>query len=176
MDRTQQFRLENAKLKAKVSELEEHILSIVGLIKIFPSGIEGKQEALNDKIQEVMNSATAGLRIVTPKIGSFYLKLVSQIAAKGTPTLIIINDRRNIPPEYQQYYDALKNKANISIVNNPTVNYLLIMGDDAVIYSGGSLVKQELSTATLIGTEVKEKNKMMKIQQIINNMLPSFMR
>ena len=34
MDRTQQLRLENSKLKAKVNELEEHILSIVGLIKI----------------------------------------------------------------------------------------------------------------------------------------------
>ncbi|GAH14905.1 unnamed protein product, partial [marine sediment metagenome] len=40
MDRISQLRLENTKLRDKVNELEQKIISIVGLIELFPSGIE----------------------------------------------------------------------------------------------------------------------------------------
>ena len=176
MDRVTQLRVENAKLKEKVDNLEQRILSIVGLIKIFPSGVETKKEELNNRIQELLSTPSSNVRIVTPKIGPFYLDLITKIAQKGIPVLLIINDRRNIPTEYQQYYDQLKNKTNISIVNNPNVKYLLVMNDSEVIYSGGSLVQKELSGSILVGTQVKEKNKITKIQKIFNNMLPSFMR
>ncbi len=176
MDRISQLRLENTKLREKINELEERVLSIVGLIDLFPSGIEGKKEALNDRILSVINSAESNLKIITPKIGSGYVKFILNVASKGIPVLIIINDRRNIPLEYQKDYDELKTKSNLSIVNNPNVKYLLVFSEKEGVFSGGSLVQKELSNSVLIGTHVKEKNKLSRIQQIFSNMLPSFMR
>jgi len=174
MDRIKQLRLENTKLREKINQLEERILTIVGLFDLFPSGIEGKKEVLNDRIISVINSAESSLKIITPKIGPGYAKLISNAASKGIPILIIIHDRRNIPSEYQNYYDELKTRSNLSIVNNPNVKYLLVMSEKEVVFCGGSLVQKELSNSVLIGTHVKEKNKLSKIQQIFLNMLPSF--
>jgi len=176
MDRISQLRLENTKLRDKVNELEQKIISIVGLIELFPSGIEGKKEALNEKILSVINSTVSSLKIITPKIGPFYSEKILSVAKKGIPVLMIINDRRFIPQEFQQYYDDLKTKSNVSIVNNPNVKYLLVMNEKQVLFSAASLVKKELSNSILIGTLVKEKNKLVRIEQIVSNMLPSFMR
>ncbi len=176
MDRISQLRLENTKLRDKVNELEQKIISIVGLIQLFPSGIEGKKEALNEKILSVINSTVSSLKIITPKIGPFYSEKILSVAKKGIPVLMIINDRRFIPQEFQQYYDDLKTKSNLSIVNNPVVKYLLVMNEKEVLFSAASLVKKELSNSILIGTLVKEKNKLLRIEQIVSNMLPSFMR
>lgn len=176
MDRISQLRLENTKLRDKVNELEQKIISIVGLIELFPSGIEGKKEALNEKISSVINSTVSSLKIITPKIGPFYSEKILSVAKKGIPVLMIINDRRFIPQEFQQYYDDLKTKSNVSIVNNPNVKYLLVMNEKQVLFSAASLVKKELSNSILIGTLVKEKNKLVRIEQIVSNMLPSFMR
>ncbi len=176
MDRISQLRLENTKLRDKVNELEQKIISIVGLIQLFPSGIEGKKEALNEKILSVINSTVSSLKIITPKIGPFYSEKILSVAKKGIPVLMIINDRRFIPQEFQQYYDDLKTKSNVSIVNNPVVKYLLVMNEKEVLFSAASLVKKELSNSILIGTLVKEKNKLLRIEQIVSNMLPSFMR
>jgi len=176
MDRISQLRLENTKLRDKVNALEQKIISIVGLIELFPSGIEGKKEALNEKISSVINSTASSLKIITPKIGPFYSEGILNVANRGIPVLMIINDRRFIPPEFQQYYDNLKTKSNVSVVNNPNVKYLLVMNDKEVVSSAASLVKKELANSILIGTHVKEKNKLARIEQIFLNMLPSFMR
>jgi len=176
MDRISQLRLENTKLRDKVNELEQKIISIVGLIDLFPSGIEGKKEALNEKILSVINSTVSNLKIITPKIGPFYSENILSVAKKGIPVLMIINDRRFIPQEFQQYYDNLKTKSNVSIVNNPNVKYLLVMNEKEVVFSAASLVKKELTNSILIGTLVKEKKKLVRIEQIFSNMLPSFMR
>ncbi len=176
MDRISQLRLENTKLRDKVNELEQKIISIVGLIDLFPSGIEGKKEALNEKILSVINSTVSSLKIITPKIGPFYSENILSVAKKGIPVLMIINDRRFIPQEFQQYYDNLKTKSNVSIVNNPNVKCLLVMNEKEVVFSAASLVKKELTNSILIGTLVKEKKKLVRIEQIFSNMLPSFMR
>jgi len=176
MDRISQLRLENTKLRDKVNELEQKIISIVGLIDLFPSGIEGKKEALNEKILSVINSTVSNLKIITPKIGPFYSENILSVAKKGIPVLMIINDRRFIPQEFQQYYDNLKTKSNVSIVNNPNVKCLLVMNEKEVVFSAASLVKKELTNSILIGTLVKEKKKLVRIEQIFSNMLPSFMR
>ncbi|GAI12769.1 unnamed protein product, partial [marine sediment metagenome] len=85
MDRISQLRLENTKLRDKVNDLEQKIISIVGLIELFPSGIEGKKEALNEKISSVINSTASSLKIITPKIGPFYYEDILNVANRGIP-------------------------------------------------------------------------------------------
>lgn len=173
-DRLTELRIENRRLKAQVQDLEDKVLSLVGMINIEQSGGENRG-LLNQKIIELMNSTQDQLNVVTPYVDKFYATELAKLHQKGIPILLISRDRRLIMKSYQQYYDDVKS-AGINIINNPNVRYLLIFNSERAIYSGGALDKEDLDKSVLIVTEIKETAKLKKIAEIFSTMLPSFMR
>jgi hypothetical protein len=175
-DRLIELRVENQRLKDQVHDLENKILSLVGMINLETSGGPEKKNFLNDKLVELIANAKQQLNIVTPKIDKFYANELKNLAKKGIAILIIMNDRGTIPKLYQEVYDELKLIQTIKIINNPNVRYLLVFDTEQAIYSGGALDKEELERSILIATFIKETAKLRKIAEIFSLMLPSFMR
>ncbi|MGQ4875143.1 MAG: hypothetical protein ACP6IY_13840 [Promethearchaeia archaeon] len=175
-DRLMELRIENRRLKEQVQDLENKILSIVGMFTIESSGGLEKRNYYNDKLITFINATREQINLVSPKIDRFYTNELKKAAKRGIPILIVTKDRLSWPKEYQNLYDELKSTQGISIVNNPNVNYLLIFNNQEAIYSGGSLDREELEKAVLIITTIKEKAKLKKIAEIFSLMLPSFMR
>jgi hypothetical protein len=162
-------------LKEQIANLENKILSLVGMVDIESSGGE-KKNVLNDLLLNLINSTKDQLNVVTPHIDGFYAKELKRTVDRGVPVLLITNDRGTVPKEFIPVYDELKNVQGISIVNNPNVRFLLVFNTEQAIYSGGSLDREELSKLVLIVTKIQEKSKLRLIAEIFSMMLPSFMR
>ena len=175
-DRITELRTENLRLKGQVEDLENKILTLVGMISLEPSGEGKNKELLNDKLIEFINTTTDQLNIVTPKVDRFYSVELKKIVEKGIPILLITGDRSTLDKSYRQFYDDLKKNPAIQILNNPNVKYLLMFNTEKAIYSGGSLDKDVLSSSILIATTIIEKSKIRLIAEIFSAMLPSFMR
>jgi hypothetical protein len=163
-------------LKGQVEDLENKVLSLVGMISLESSGEGKNKELLNDKLIEFINTTTDQLNIVTPKVDRFYSVELKKIVEKGIPILLITGDRSTLDKSYRQFYDDLKKTPGIQILNNPNVKYLLMFNTEKAIYSGGSLDKDLLSSSILIATTIIEKSKIRLIAEIFSAMLPSFMR
>ncbi len=174
-DRLIELRVENKHLKEQISNLENKILSLVGMVDIESSGGE-KKNVLNDSLINLINSTKDQLNVVAPRIDSFYAKELKRTVDRGIPVLLITNDRSIIPKNFISIYDDLKNIQGISIVNNPNVKFLLVFNTEQAIYSGGSLDREELSKSILIVTKIQEKSKLRLIAEIFSIMLPTFMR
>jgi len=175
-DRLVELKVENMRLKKEVQNLESKILNLVGMIEIDQSGGEGHKNLVNEKIIEMLHSSEEFMNLVTPKVDNFYTRELINAANKQISISLIINERSTIPPIYQTYYDQLKGTPNINIVNNPNVRYLLLLNEKEAIYSGGSLDRDELERSILILTRIKAQDKLKKIAEIFQLMLPSFMR
>lgn len=175
-DRVIELRTENSRLKKEVQNLENKILSLVGMISLNSSGGPEGKSTLNDQLINLIMSTKQQLNIVSPKIDRFYANEIRKLPKKGIPILIITNDRGGIPKDFQEIYDDLKATSGIKIINNPNVRYLLVFNMEEALYSGGSLVKEELEKSILIVTSIREATKLRKIVEIFNLMLPSFMR
>ncbi|MHA1473529.1 MAG: hypothetical protein ACTSQW_10605 [Promethearchaeota archaeon] len=175
-DRIIELRVENTRLKSEVQNLENKVLSLVGMITLEPSGGPERKNVLNEHLINLITSTSIQLNIVSPKIDKFYSIELKKLTEKGIPILIITNDRGNIPKIYQEIYDDLKQTSGINIINNPNVRFLLVFNAEEGIYSGGSLDKLELEKSILISTRIKESAKLRKIAEIFSLMLPSFMR
>ena len=175
-DRINELRVENARLKYEVQNLENKVLSSVGMIYLEPSGGSERKNVLNEHLIDLITSTSIQLNIVSPKIDKFYSIELKKLTEKGIPILIITNDRGNIPKIYQEIYDDLKKTSGITIFNNPNIKYLLVFNAKEAIYSGGSMDKGELEKTVLIITRIKESAKLRKITEIFSLMLPSFMR
>ena len=175
-DRLLEMRIENKRLKDQVLNLEEKVLSLVGMISLETSGGLTKKNLLNDQLINLIQETKEQLNIVSPKVGKFYATELKKVVERGIPVLLITNDRGGIPQEYQEYYDELKAAPGINIINNPNVKYLLVFNTEVAIYAGGSLDKEELERSILIVTMVKETSKLRQIAEIFSLMLPSFMR
>ena len=175
-DRIIELRTENSRLKKEVQNLENKILSLVGMISLKSSGGSEGKNILNEQLINLIISTKQQLNIVSPKIDRFYANELKKLIQKGIPILIITNDRGGIPKEFQEVYDDLKATSGVQIINNPNVRYLLVFNSEEAIYSGGSLVKEELDKSILIITSIKEAAKLRKIAEIFSLMLPSFMR
>ena len=175
-DRITELRTENLRLKGQVEDLENKILSLVGMISLESSGEGKNKELLNNKLIEFINTTTDQLNIVTQKVDRFYSVELKKIVEKGIPILLITGDRSTLDKSYRQFYDDLKKTPGIQILNNPNVKYLLMFNTEKAIYSGGSLDKDVLSTSILIATTIIEKSKIRLIAEIFSAMLPSFMR
>lgn len=175
-DRITELRTENLRLKGQVEDLENKILSLVGMISLESSGEGKNKELLNDRLIEFINTTTDQLNIVTPKVDRFYSVELKKIVEKGIPILLITGDRSSLDKSYRQFYDDLKKTPGIQILNNPNVKYLLMFNTEKAIYSGGSLDKDVLSSSILIATTIIEKSKIRLIAEIFSAMLPSFMR
>jgi len=175
-DRIIELRVENTRLKSEVQNLENKVLSLVGMITLEPSGGTERKNVLNEHLINLITSTSIQLNIVSPKIDKFYSIELKKLTEKGIPILIITNDRGNIPKIYQEIYDDLKQTSGIDIINNPNVRFLLVFNAEEGIYSGGSLDKLELEKSILISTRIKESAKLRKIAEIFSLMLPSFMR
>ncbi len=175
-DRITELRTENARLKGQVEDLENKVLSLVGMISLESSGEGKNKELLNDKLIEFINTTTDQLNIVTPRVDRFYSVELKKIVEKGIPILLITGNRNTLDKSYRQFYDDLKKTPGIQILNNPNVKYLLMFNTEKAIYSGGSLDKDVLSSSILIATTIIEKSKIRLIAEIFSAMLPSFMR
>jgi hypothetical protein len=175
-DRLIELREENTKLKKEVQNLESKILSLVGMVSLNSSGGPEGKNIINEQLINLIISTKQRLNLVSPKIDRFYANELKRLAQKGIPVLIITNDRGGIPKEYQEIYDDLKATSGVNIINNPNVRYLLVFNSEEALYSGGSLVKEELENSILIVTSIREATKLRKITEIFNLMLPSFMR
>lgn len=175
-DRIIELRTENSRLKNEVQNLESKILSLVGMISLKSSGGPEGKNIINEHLINLIISTKQQLNIVSPKIDRFYANEIKKLTQKGIPILIIINDRGGIPKEFQGVYDDLKSTSGVNIINNPNVRYLLVFNSEEAIYSGGSLVKEELEKSILIITSIREAAKLRKIAEIFSLMLPSFMR
>ena len=175
-DRIIELRTENSRLKNEVQNLESKILSLVGMISLKSSGGSVGKNILNEQLIDLIISTKQQLNIVSPKIDRFYASELKKLSQKGIPILIITNDRGGIPKDLQEVYDDLKAASGVNIINNPNVRYLLVFNSEEAIYSGGSLVKEELEKSILIITSIREAAKLRKIAEIFSLMLPSFMR
>lgn len=171
-----ELRIENKKLKAQITDLENKIMTLVGMVNIESSGGVDKKNVLNDFLIELINSTSDQLNIVTPRVDEFYAKELKSAVERGIPVLLITNDRSEIPKDYIPIYDDLKLTEGISVINNPNVKFLLIFNTEQAIYAGGSLDKEELSKSILIVTKIQEKTKLRMIAEIFSLMLPTFMR
>ncbi len=171
-----ELRIENKKLRAQIADLENKILSLVGMFSIESSGGAENKNVLNDLLMNLINSTEDQINIVTPRIDSFYAKELKRLVERGIPVLLITNDRGDIPKKDIPIYDDLKITQGISIINNPNVKFLLMFNTEQAIYSGGSLDKEELSKSILIVTKIQEKSKLRTIAEIFSLMLPTFMR
>jgi len=159
-----------------VQNLENKVLSLVGMVKFESSGGPERKNVLNEHLLELLIHTKTQLNIVTTKIDKFYATELKRLTQKGVAVLLIMNDRSNIPKEFQEIYDDLKLTPGIKIINNPNVRYLLVFNSEKAIYSGGSLDKDDLEKSILIVSVISETSKLRKIAQIFNLMLPSFMR
>jgi hypothetical protein len=175
-DRIIELRTENSRLKQEVLNLENKILSLVGMISLKSSGGSEGKNILNEQLINLITSTKQQLNVVSPKIDRFYANELKKLTQKGIPILIITNDRGGIPKEFQEVYDDLKAISGVKIINNPNVRYLLVFNSEEAIYSGGALVKEELEKSILIITSIREAAKLRKIAKIFSLMLPSFMR
>ena len=175
-DRIIELRTENSRLKNEVQNLENKILSLVGMISLKSSGGSEGKNILNEQLINLITSTKQQLNIVSPKIDRFYANELKKLTQKSIPILIITNDRGGIPKEFQEVYDDLKAISGVKIINNPNVRYLLVFNSEEAIYSGGALVKDELEKSILIITSIREAAKLRKIANIFSMMLPSFMR
>ncbi len=170
------MRVENKRLREQVTNLENKIMSLVGMVNIESSGGTEKKNVLNDLLINLINSTKDQLNIVTPRIDSFYAKEIKRVIERGIPVLLITNDRGDLSKNDIPIYDDLKLTQGISIINNPNVRFLLVFNTEQAIYSGGTLDKVELSRAILIVTKIQEKSKLRMIAEIFSLMLPTFMR
>ncbi len=175
-DRIVELRVQNKRLQQQITNLENKILSLVGMVDIESSGGAEKKNVLNDLLMNLINSTQDQLNIVTPRIDSYYAKELKRVVERGIPVLLITNDRSDIPKDDMPVYDDLKLTQGISVINNPNVKYLLVFNTEQAIYAGGSLDKEELSKAILIVTKIQEKTKLRMIAEIFSLMLPTFMR
>ena len=112
-------------MKEQITNLENKILSLVGMVDIESSGGE-KKNVLNDNLLDLINSTSDQLNVVAPHVDSFYAKELKRTIERGIPVLLITNDRSTIPREFIPVYDELKSLQGISIVNNPNVRFLLV--------------------------------------------------
>ncbi|MFW9877015.1 MAG: hypothetical protein ACFFG0_28305 [Candidatus Thorarchaeota archaeon] len=175
-DRLLELRIENKKLRAQIADLENKIMSLVGMVNIETSGGAEKKNVLNDLLINLIHSTQDQLNIVTPRIDNFYANELKRVVERGIPVLLITNDRSDIPKSYMPIYDELKVTPGISVINNPNVKYLLVFNTEQAVYAGGSLDKEELSKSILIVTKIQEKAKLRLIAEIFSLMLPTFMR
>ena len=173
-DRLTELRIENKRLKAQVQDMENKVLSVVGMINIEGSSIQAN--TINDAITKVINETTDQINVVTPKTDRFYSTELKKAAERGIPILVITRDRHLMDKKDQAFYDELKSANGISVINNPNVRYLLVFNSNTAVYSGGSLDKEELDKSTLIVTIIRETAKLRKLATIFSSMLPTFLR
>jgi len=168
--------VENKRLKEQITNLENKILSLVGMVDIVSSGDPERKNALNDLLINLISSTQDQLNVVSPRVDDFYAKELKRVVERGIPVLLITNDRSDLPKVNIPIYDDLKLTQGISVINNPNVKFLLLFNTEQAVYAGGSLDREELSKSILIVTSIREKSKLRTIAEIFSLMLPTFMR
>ncbi|TXT65697.1 MAG: hypothetical protein BAJALOKI1v1_390017 [Promethearchaeota archaeon] len=132
--------------------------------------------SINEEIITLFSNSTTTLNILTPYVDRFYTNEIKRLAEKGISVLVITHNRGLIPREYGSFYDELKSSDNVKIVNSPNIQCIIAFNDKKGIYSGGILDKNLLDKSILILTKINEASKLMKLKQVYNLFLPSFMR
>ena len=180
---------ENIKLKTKLDEMESTLTRIAGSVHIFSAGASESKIDLYTKITEVISKARENLKIVTPKIGPEFAKILIDKAKTGTKIQVVINDRRILVEEtklakahknsdvnYEKTYDLLKITPEIDLINNPNVRFSMVWTRKNVVFAGGWLEKSLLKKTILLGVHVQDIAKIEELQHIYRQLLPSFMR
>ena len=176
MDRINELRLENRRLKQQIEDYENRVLALVGNTIIEASGEGETKELLNEKIIDFIRTSVDQINIVAPRLDAFYSTEIRKAAERGMPVLLITRDRHLWDKKQRLLYDELNSTNGINVINNPHVNYLLLYNTEIAMYSGGDLDKEVLSNSVLIITSIKEAAKINKIADIFTAMLPTFMR
>lgn len=176
MDRINELRLENRRLKQQIEDYENRVLALVGNTIIEASGEGETKELLNEKIIDFIRTSVDQINIVAPRLDAFYCTEIRKAAERGMPVLLITRDRHLWDKKQRILYDELNSTNGINVINNPHVNYLLLYNTEIAMYSGGDLDKEVLSNSVLIITSIKEAAKINKIADIFTAMLPTFMR
>jgi hypothetical protein len=88
-DRIVELRVDNARLKREVQNLESKVLSLVGMINLESSGGSEGKNIVNERLINLITSTKQQLNIVSPKIDRFYANEVKKLTQKGIPILII---------------------------------------------------------------------------------------
>jgi hypothetical protein len=175
-DRLIELRVENRRLKNEVEQLENKILSLVGNVEIEISGGPDNKNRINDEILNLFSNTEGQLSILTSKIDRFYTNELKNLVNKDIDIRVVTSERGNIPTDYVEFYDEIKNERIINVVNNPNVNSLLVFNDQEAIYAAGSLDRKELEDSYQILTKIRQKSILDKISEFYNLFLPSFMR
>jgi len=176
MDRINELRLENRRLKQQIEDYENRVLALVGSTIIEASGEGENKELLNEKIIDFIHTSVDQINIVAPRVDTFYSTEIRKAAERGIPILLITRDRHLWEKKQRILYDELNSTNGINVINNPHVNYLLLYNTEIAMYSGGDLDKEVLSNSVLIITSITEAAKINKIADIFTAMLPTFMR
>lgn len=186
------LKAENLKLKQDLENLQLEMIRLTGSVQIFESGGEKTKQELNNRIEKLINEAKSEVKIVTPKIGPDYAQLLIKKANSGVPIQIVINDRRflvkdeskkgikgsptEVDVDYASIYDQLKLVKGIDLINNPNVQFLMIITPTEALFSAGWLEKKILERTIVLGCSIKDLKKIQELHQIFKLLLPSFMR
>jgi len=196
------LKAENIRLKQEIEDLQNTIINITKSIQMFTSGTLDNETRLNDKILDILQSASSEIKIVTPKVGKDYATTLKNLAETGLKIQIIINDRRFLSPEeekkgtfskrftknvlsedpkkekynYADIYDTLKSTPGIDLINNPNVQFFMITTSKHGLFSSGWLERRLLDKTILIGVYTQDPNKIKELKDIYTLLLPSFMR
>ena len=92
-DRILELRMENQRLKQQIENLENKVLSLVGMVKFESSGGSERKNVLNEHLLELIGNTKTQLNIVSTKIDKFYATELKRLTLKGVAVLIIMNDR-----------------------------------------------------------------------------------
>jgi hypothetical protein len=188
------LKAENLKLKQDLEDLQSEMIRLTGSIQIFESGGEKSKQELNTRIEKFINDAKSDFKIVTPRIGPNYAQMLIKKANSGVPFQIVINDRRFLVKEevkkgalirgvqtetevdYAAIYDQLKITKGIDLINNPNVQFLMLLTPNDALFSAGWLEKKILEKTIILGCSIKDQKKIQELYQIFKLLLPTFMR
>jgi len=194
------LKAENLKLKKKIDELEDSLLKVTQSIQLLFSGTTKSKNNFFDIIDNMIESSNENLYIASPKIDDYFTSKLINKAKSGLNIQIIINERRllvsddddlykkdkkvkkddnNITEkkiDYTKNYDILKVTPRIDLINYPNVLFLLLINSSQAFISGGWLEESILKKKVLIGTLIKDLNKVSELLNIYNELKPSFMR
>lgn len=188
------LKAENLKLKQDLENLQLEMIRLTGSIQIFESGGEKSKQELNNRIEKLINDSKSEIKIVTPKIAPDFAQIIIKKASSGIPIQIVINDRRflvkeetkknslikgspnDVEVDYAAIYDQLKLVKGIDLINNPNVQFLMIITPTEALFSAGWLEKKILEKTIVLGCSIRDPKKIQDLLQIFKLLLPTFMR
>jgi hypothetical protein len=170
------------RLKKKIEELEERLVSVVALIKIvMPAD-------LNAYVEGLISAPGKEMKIVASEVDPFYADLIVKAVKGGKKTKIVTREwtkmrgasakGKSAAPVSPNLgaFDKLKNTVGVDVVEYPKVSQLIILLENKAFYSAGALDRDVLVKSNQIGFEIAERGAIKQVQEVLQGYMPSFMR